>query len=196
MNWGLLQAWRQAAKASGLRTVVEILDVRQLEAIDQYADAFQVGARQGQGYALLQEVAKSPKPVFLKNGPGMRIDEILGAAESLARGRCRPRIIIRGSASFNDHVRWDKSVSLIPAIKDITGMPVLADPSHGTGRRDLVRPMALASVAAGADGRLIEAHPQPELSLSDAAQAVGLPAAASLVQDAMAVRRAAAGGSG
>lgn len=169
-----LKAMRVAARMNDLKTVIEVIDIRDLDTIAMYADAFQVGARQAQGYALLQELAKSGKEVFLKNGSGMKLDEILGACEYLARGNCRPRIVIRGSSSFHDHVRWDLSVSLIPAIKAITQVPVLVDPSHGTGRRDLVRPMALAGIAAGADGVLVEMHPKPDKSVSDAEQAVSL----------------------
>lgn len=184
MQHGLLRAWREAATAHGLKIVVEVLDVRELDAVHQVADAIQVGARQSQGYALLREVSKTSKPVFLKNGAGMRLDEILGACEYLVQGPCQPRIIIRGSASFHDHVRWDMSVSLVPAIKAITRVPVLVDPSHGTGRRDLVRPMGLAGVAAGADGILVEMHPRPEQSISDADQAVGVPDGMKLCVDA------------
>lgn len=174
LDMARLKMWSGVCRAQGLGNVVEVLDVRDIERVDDYATAFQVGARQGQGYALLNELSKTHKQVFLKNGAGMKLDEILGAAEYLARGRCEPRIIIRGSASFHDHVRWDMSVSLIPAIKKLTGIPVIGDPSHGTGRRDLVADMGMACIGAGADGILVEMHPNPDKSVSDSEQALSL----------------------
>lgn len=185
LQYGLLRFWKDIAIEYGLKIVVEVLDIRELSLIEPLADALQVGARQSQGYTLLTEVARVNKPVFLKNGPGMKLDEILGALEYLAQGICQPRLIIRGSSSFHDHVRWDLSISLIPAVKAITKIPVLVDPSHGTGRRDLVWPMAVAGVSAGADGLLVEMHPTPEKSLSDADQAVSQEVGRLIVEDAV-----------
>lgn len=170
----LLRMWSRIAKRHGLKIIVEVIDIRDLEYIDQYADAFQVGARQAQGYALLTEIAKTKKVVTLKRGSGMKLDEFLGAAEYLARGRCQPILIERGGASIHNHVRWDLSISLIAAVKRMTGMLIIVDASHGTGRRDLVEPMTLAGIAAGADGFLVEVHPNPEESMSDADQAYPL----------------------
>ncbi len=184
LNYANLKMWKGVCRTNGIKNIVEVIDIRDIEKIDQFADAFQVGARQSQGYALLNEIAKTDKPVFIKNGAGMKLDEILGAVEYLARGRCKPRIIIRGSSSFHNHVRWDMSVSLIPAIKTLTGVPVIADPSHGTGRRDLVRPMGMAGVAAGADGILVEMHPDPDRSVSDSEQAITLEDGKALCLDA------------
>lgn len=168
---GLLRRWASAAHKAGLKIIVEVLDVRQIEYLDQYADAFQVGARQMQHYALLQELSQSSKVVTLKRNPGSTLDEFLGAAEYLARGRCRPVLIERGGSTLMNHVRWDLSISLIAAVKKITKIPIIVDASHGTGRRDLVEPMTLAGVAAGADGYLVEVHPDPQNSLSDSDQA-------------------------
>lgn len=171
---GLLRMFASEARRHGLKTIIEVIDIRDLDYIDQYADAFQVGARQGQGYALLTELSKSRKVVTLKRGAGMKLDEFLGAAEYLARGRCQPILIERGGVSIHDHVRWDLSLSLIAAAKRLTKIPILVDASHGTGRRDLVRPMTLAGLAAGADGFLAEVHPCPEKSISDSDQAYPL----------------------
>lgn len=184
MGWALLKTWKGIARENGLAINVEVLDLRDFERIAEYADAIQVGARQSQGYALLKEVRRFKGPVFLKNGTGMKIDEILGACEYLMDGNCRPHLIIRGSSTFHNHVRWDLSVSLIPAIKALTKVPVIVDPSHGTGRRDLVTPVGRAGMAAGADGILVEMHPKPDESVSDAEQALSLEAGVNLCKDA------------
>lgn len=189
----LLRKWASSVREAGLKTIVEVLDIRQVDYIDQYADAFQVGARHMQDYALLKELSKSRKTVTLKRAVGATLDEFLGAAEYLARGRCAPMLIERGSATHMNHVRWDLSVSLIAAIKGTTGLPVIVDASHGTGRRDLVLPMTLAGVAAGADGFLVEVHPDPEKSLSDADQAYPLWGLQDMVRKATNVRAAASG---
>lgn len=171
----LVQAFHGAAKDNGLLTVIEILDYSTyaLSRIAPYADCFQVGARQMQNYTLLRTLGSYGRTVFLKRNPGATMDEWLGAAEHLlVGGPCHPALIERGSASSSGHVRWDLSISMIPAVQAITSVPVIVDPSHGTGRRDLVPAMAMAGVAAGADGVLLEVHPDPERSLSDADQAI------------------------
>lgn len=180
----LLKYWSSQVRKAGLKTVVEVLDVRQVEKVDRYADVFQVGARHCQDYALLVELSKSKKVVTLKRNPGMTLDEFLGAAEYLARGRCSPILIERGSATQMNHVRWDLSISLIAAAKRLTNLPVLVDASHGTGRSDLVWPMTMAGLAAGADGFLVEVHPDPEKSMSDADQAVHLLSLAPMIAKA------------
>lgn len=159
------------AYKANLKIIVEILDVRQLELIDGWASAFQIGARHMQDYVLLGELSKTKKPVFLKRNMGATLDEFLGSAEYLCKGKCQPHLIERGSSTFHNHVRWDLSMSIIATIKTMTGLPILVDASHGTGRRDLVYPMTMAGIAAGADGFLCEVHPDPELSVSDADQA-------------------------
>lgn len=170
----LLKTWKEVARRYDLKIIVEVIDVRQIELLDQYADAFQVGARQAQGYVLLNEISQTNKIVTLKRGKGMNLDEFLGAAEYLTRGRCTPILIERGSATQMNHVRWDLSVSIIPAIKRLTKIPIIIDAAHGTGRRDLVYDMTLAGVQAGADGYLVEVHPNPEQSISDSDQAYPL----------------------
>lgn len=169
----LVKAYHQAAKDNGLKNIIEILDYRQIELLIEYADCFQVGARSQQNYTLLRELGKTWKTIFLKRNTGCTIDEWLGSAEHLlAAGNCCPVLIERGSSTHMNHVRWDLSISTIPAVKAITDIPIIVDASHGTGRRDLVEPMTLAGIAAGADGCLVEVHNDPENSLSDPDQAI------------------------
>ena len=170
----LLETWAEIAHRYGHKIIVEVVDLRDIELIDRYADAFQVGARQGQGYALLKEISKTDKTVTLKRGTGMTVDEFLGAAEYLLEGNCKPILIERGSVSYHNHVRWDLSVSVIAAIKCETNLPIIVDASHGSGRRDLVWRLTMAGLGAGADGFLVEVHPEPDKSLSDSEQAFPL----------------------
>lgn len=170
----LLQEWKRVASSYGLKIIVEVLDIRDLELLDDYADAYQVGARHMQDYVLLTELSQVKKIVALKRHPGSNLHEFLGAAEYLCRGVCSPILVERGSSTFMDHVRWDLCVSLIAAVKEKTKLPIIVDASHGSGRRELVEPLTLAGIAAGADGFLVEVHPNPEQSLSDARQAYPL----------------------
>lgn len=170
----LLFDWKEIAKKHKLDIVVEVLDIRLLDVIDRAADAFQIGARHMQDYALLKEISKTPKTVFLKRNMGAKLDEFLGACEYLLQGSCKPVLIERGSSSYHDHVRWELSVSTIAAIKNKCHVPIIVDASHGSGRRSLVLPLTLSGIAAGADGFLVETHPTPDLSLSDANQAYPL----------------------
>jgi 3-deoxy-7-phosphoheptulonate synthase len=171
----LIADFAGAARRRGLKTIIEVLDYRpeSIDMIYPYADCFQVGCRQMQNYALLRRLGATEKQIFLKRHPGATLDEWLGAAEHLLYGgRCELALVERGSVSHVDHCRWDLSISMIPAAKAITDIPVIVDASHGTGRRDLVEPMTLAGVAAGADGLLVEVHPEPDKSLSDPEQAI------------------------
>lgn len=177
VDFKLIEEFHAAANRNGLQNVVEILDYSNgiINDISFFADCFQVGCRQMQNYKLLRLLGGMNRPIFLKRNPGSTIDELLGAAEHILSEGCKELILIeRGSATNANHVRWDLSISMIPAVKTITKIPILVDASHGTGRRDLVGPMTLAGIAAGADGCLIETHPNPELSLSDSDQAVSL----------------------
>lgn len=178
VNETLIQEFSRAAHDYGMRCVLEVLDYRPeaLAIYDKYADAYQVGARQMQNYQLLRLLAKRKRPVFLKRNTGSTVDEWLGAMDHLLTGNlCEPILIERGSSSHMDHVRWDLSISAIPAVHAINpDLAVIVDASHGTGRRDLVAPMTLAGLAAGADGFLCEVHPDPDRSLSDAQQAYPL----------------------
>jgi 3-deoxy-7-phosphoheptulonate synthase len=162
------------AKANGLKTILEVIDLRLLDRLASVADALQVGARHMQDYTLLNEIKHFDGDVTIKRGVGQNMDEFLGAVEYLMGGKCKPILIERGSSTYHNHCRWDLSISMIPAVKAVTGLPIIVDASHGTGRADLVEPMTLAGVAAGADGWLVECHPCPEQSLSDANQAISI----------------------
>jgi len=169
----LFLATKNAAKNFKLKNIIEVLDYRDLDWLDQFASCYQVGCRQQQNYTLLRSLGQTGKPVFLKRHPGSTLDEFLGSAEHLLFGGVKELYLIeRGSSTHMNHVRWDLSISMIPAIKAITKIPVLVDSSHGTGRRDLVGPMALAGIAAGASGLLVETHHDPKNSLSDQDQAL------------------------
>jgi 3-deoxy-7-phosphoheptulonate synthase len=169
----LIASYHYAAKKNRLENIIEVLDYRDMDWLDQYADCYQVGCRQMQNYTLLKEVGLSGKPVFLKRGQGTTIDEFLCSADQVLANGCKEIYLIeRGSSTNATHVRWDLSISMIPAIKALTKMPILVDGSHGTGRRDLVEPMTLAGIAAGADGCLVEFHNDPDKSISDSDQAL------------------------
>lgn len=169
----LIMYYGYIAKKNKLKNIIEVLDYRDLDYLDPHAACYQVGCRQMQNYTLLRELGKTNKPVFLKRHPGSTIDEFLGAAEHLLTGGVKELYLIeRGSSTHMNHVRWDLSISLIPAVKQICNVPIIVDASHGTGRSDLVAPMTLAGVVAGADGVLVETHHDPANSLSDHEQAL------------------------
>ena len=173
----LMKFYHRTAEDYGMKNIIEVLDygVDHFEKCDSYASAFQVGARQMQNYMLLKILAQFNKPVFLKRSMGATMDEWLGAAEwLLASGLRELYLIERGSCSHLNHVRWEPSISIIPAVKCLTKIPILIDASHSTGRRDLIEPVTLAGIAAGADGCLIETHYDPDNSLSDSEQATPL----------------------
>jgi len=162
------------AHKQGLKIIIEVLDLRDIDYILQFADALQIGARHSQDYALLKEVKQFSGDVTIKRGMHQNMDEFLGSVEYLMGGKCKPIMIERGGVSYHNHVRWDLSISMIPAIKIRTNIPIIVDASHGTGRSDLVLPMTMAGIASGADGYLVECHPEPKKSLSDPLQAIGL----------------------
>lgn len=171
----LINAFHLAANTNGMQNIIEILDYSEdsLNFILPYADCVQVGARQMQNYTLLRKLGATGKPVFLKRHPGATLDEWLGAAEHVLTAGCTELYLIeRGSSTNANHVRWDLSISMIPAVQYLSAIPMICDASHGTGRSDLVVPMTLAGVAAGANGILVEVHEDPLNSLSDSDQAI------------------------
>lgn len=189
----LIQHYYGAAKFAKLKNVIEVLDYtdEKLDLVAGLCDVFQVGCRQMQNYTLLRKLGQFGKPVFLKRHPGSTLDEWLGAAEHLLAGGVKELCLIeRGTSTHLNHVRWDLSLSLIPAAKALTKIPVICDASHGTGRRDLVEPMTLAGVAAGAKGILVEVHETPEKSLSDADQAVSPETFKSIMKKTKLIREA------
>lgn len=171
----LIQNYHGAAQMNGLQNIIEIIDYSDaaLEMVLKYADCVQVGARAMQHYPLLRKLGSLNKPVFLKRHPGSTVDEWLGAAEHVLTAGCPELYLIeRGTSSYHTDVRWCPTVHTIPSVQSICNIPVVFDASHSTGRRDFVTPMALAGVAAGANGLLCEVHFSPEKSLSDADQAI------------------------
>jgi len=164
---------REAADAHGLLVVSEVMDHTQIPLVAQYADILQIGARNMQNYNLLREAGKQPKPVLLKRGISATIEELLLSAEYImAAGNYDVILCERGIRTFESYTRNTMDISAIPVVKKLSHLPIVADPSHGTGRRDKVAPMARAAVAAGADGLLIEVHPDPDRALSDGAQSL------------------------
>jgi 3-deoxy-7-phosphoheptulonate synthase len=168
-----LRMLREAADRNGLLVVSEVMDPSQIELVATYADLLQVGARNMQNYNLLRELGHQRKPVLLKRGIAATIEELLLSAEYILSGGNYDVILCeRGIRTFETYTRNTLDISAIPVVKKLSHLPIVADPSHGTGRRDQVVPMARAAVAAGADGVIIEVHPNPDRALSDGAQSL------------------------
>ncbi len=168
-----LHLLRAAADKHGLLVVSEVMEIAQIPLLSQYTDILQVGARNMQNFNLLRELGKQRKPVLLKRGISATIEELLLSAEYvLAGGNYDVILCERGIRTFETYTRNTMDISAIPVVKSLSHLPMIADPSHGTGRRDKIAPMARAAVAAGADGLLIEVHPDPDHALSDGAQSL------------------------
>jgi 3-deoxy-7-phosphoheptulonate synthase len=168
-----LQLLRAAANAHNLKLISEVMDANQIELIGRYADIYQVGARNMQNFTLLRELGHARKPVMIKRGLSATIEEWLMSAEYVLSGGNTDVILCeRGIRTFETATRNTLDVSAIPVVKQLSHLPVIADPSHGTGRRDKVAAMARAAVAAGADGLIIEVHNDPDHALSDGAQSM------------------------
>jgi 3-deoxy-7-phosphoheptulonate synthase len=166
-----LRMLRDAAAAHNLKLVSEVMDPSQIELVDRYADIFQVGARNMQNFSLLRELGRARKPVLLKRGISATIEEWLLSAEYVLGGGNMDVVLCeRGIRTFETYTRNTLDFSAIPIVKKLSHLPIFVDPSHGTGRRDKVAPMARAAVAAGADGLIIEVHVDPDRALSDGAQ--------------------------
>jgi 3-deoxy-7-phosphoheptulonate synthase len=170
-----LKMMRGAADKYGLLVISEVMDHTQIPVMIEYVDVFQVGARNMQNYNLLKELGKVSKPVLLKRGISATIEELLLSAEYIMSGGNYNVVLCeRGIRTFENATRNTLDISAIPVIKKLSHLPIVVDPSHGTGRRDKVPPMARAAVAAGADGLLIEVHSDPDKALSDGAQSLYL----------------------
>jgi 3-deoxy-7-phosphoheptulonate synthase len=168
-----LRLLRRAADDHGLLAVTEVMDSSQIEVVSEFADILQVGARNMQNFALLTGLGKTRKPVLLKRGMSSTLEELLLSAEYIMAGGNHEVILCeRGIRTFETHTRNTMDISAIPILKSLSHLPVFADPSHGTGLRDKVIPMARAAVAAGADGLLVEVHHDPEKALSDGPQSL------------------------
>lgn len=168
-----LKYMREAADLTGLKVITEVMDVENLPLVCKYADMLQVGARNMQNFQLLQAIGKTGMPVALKRGISGTIDEWIHAAEYIANeGNFNILFVERGIRSYEPYTRNTFDLSAVPAIKKLSHFPIMVDPSHGTGRWDMVTPMAMAGVAAGADALMVEIHPEPEKALSDGPQSL------------------------
>ena len=170
-----LKLLAEAREQTDMPVVSELLATEELELVERYIDVIQIGARNMQNYALLRKVGASRCPVLLKRGMSATLEEFLLAAEYIMAGGNRKVILCeRGIRTFSDHSRFTLDLNIVPQLKKISHLPVFVDPSHGTGHRDLVIPMARAAIAAGADGIMVEVHPEPKKALSDGGQALTL----------------------
>ena len=168
-----LQMLRAAADRHDLKLITEVMEVSQIELIERYADILQVGARNMQNFSLLRELGRARTPVLLKRGISATIEEWLLSAEYVLAGGNKSVILCeRGIRTFESYTRNTLDISAIPVVQQLSHLPVIVDPSHGTGRRDKVAPMARAAVAAGADGLIIEVHCDPDHARSDGAQSL------------------------
>ena len=168
-----LELLAQIKKETGLSIITEVMSLYDVELVVKYADIMQIGTRNMQNFNLLEEVGKTGKPVMLKRGLSATIQEWMLAAEYImAQGNKRVILCERGIRTFETYTRNTMDLSAIPVIKKVSHLPIVADPSHGTGKWYLVAPMALAAVAAGADGLIIEVHPQPDAALKDGPQSL------------------------
>ncbi len=168
-----LRLLAEARSETGLGVVTEAIDVETFDLVEQYADCVQIGARNMQNFSLLRRAGRSRLPVLLKRGMSSTLDEFLMAAEYiLSEGNYQVILCERGVRTFADHTRNTLDLSVVPAVERLSHLPIIVDPSHGTGKRDKVLPMARAAVAAGADGLMIEVHPNPDLALSDGYQSL------------------------
>ena len=171
-----------------LPVVTEAIDETSLKLVDAYADCIQIGARNMQNFSLLKAAGRASKPVLLKRGMAATLEELLLSAEYImAEGNYNVMLCERGVRTFADHTRNTLDLSVIPAIKRISHLPILADPSHGTGKRNKVAPMSRAAIAAGADGVIIEVHHKPEEALSDGPQSITPEAFAQIVREVDAI---------
>jgi 3-deoxy-7-phosphoheptulonate synthase len=178
-----LELLAEAREASGLAIVTEVVAPEDVPLVARYADVLQVGARNMQNYRLLEAVGRSDVPVLLKRGPAATLEELLLAAEYvLAGGNRNVMLCERGIRTFESHTRFTLPLATVPWLHARTHLPVIVDPSHGTGHAGLVTSMAAASVAAGADGLIVEVHPDPKSAASDASQTIDLPTFAAMME--------------
>jgi 3-deoxy-7-phosphoheptulonate synthase len=179
-----LRLLQEASEETGLGVVTEVMSEGDVETVVEYADMLQVGARNMQNFSLLRKLAKAPRPILLKRGPSATVKEWLLAAEYLlAGGNGNVVLCERGIKTFETATRNTLDLAAVALVKELSHLPVLADPSHGTGLRNLISPMSKAAVAAGADGLIIEVHPCPERALSDGPQSLDLSMFADLMKD-------------
>lgn len=183
-----LKLLAEAREATGLGIITEAIDVETFDLVERYTDCIQIGARNMQNYSLLRRAGRSSKPVLLKRGMSATLEEFLMAAEYiLAGGNYQVILCERGVRTFADHTRNTLDLSVVPAVQSLSHLPIIVDPSHGTGKRDKVRPMALAAVAAGASGLIVEVHPHPDQALSDGYQTITPEQFSGIIRDSRAI---------
>ncbi len=177
-----LEILADVSRSYGLPVVTEVMSIAQIAPVVTYADMLQVGSRNMQNFELLKAIGQAGKPVLLKRGLSATIEEFVMAAEYIV-SHGNPNVVMceRGIRSFDNYTRNVLDLGAVVALKQLTHLPVIVDPSHAVGKRELVAPLAKAAVACGADGLIIECHPQPEKSVSDARQALSLPDMVDLV---------------
>ncbi len=184
----------EAREQTGLGIITEAVDTETIDLVERYADCIQIGARNMQNFSLLRRAGRARKPVLLKRGMSSTLEEFLMAAEYiLSEGNYNVILCERGVRTFADHTRNTLDLSVVPSVQNLSHLPIIVDPSHGTGKRDKVVPMALASVAAGASGLIVEMHPHPERALSDGYQSLDPEQFAAMVDQCQAVARLLAG---
>jgi 3-deoxy-7-phosphoheptulonate synthase len=168
-----LKLLKKARERTGLPVITEVMNTTEVNLVEQYADIIQIGARNVQNFALLKQVGRARKPVLLKRGMMTTIEELLMAAEYiLSEGNNEVILCERGIRTFETATRNTLDISAVPVLKELTHLPVIVDPSHASGHWKYVSPLAKAAVAVGADGLLIEVHPEPEKAISDGAQSL------------------------
>ncbi len=183
-----LKLLAEARHATGLGIVTEAIDVETFDLVEHYADCVQIGARNMQNFSLLRRAGRSRLPILLKRGMSSTLEEFLMAAEYiLSEGNYNVVLCERGVRTFNDHSRNTLDLSVVPAVQKLSHLPIIVDPSHGTGKRDRVHPMAMASIAAGAAGLLVEVHPSPDKALSDGHQSLHPAQFTEVVRDCRAI---------
>lgn len=186
-----LELLQEAGRRFNLKVVTEVMHVRKVEEVCEYADILQVGTRNAQNYEILKEVGLSKKPVLLKRGMTAKLEEWLLAAEYIASAGNENIILCeRGIRTFETHTRNTLDLSSVPALASLTHLPVIVDPSQGTGRRELVPPMSKAAIACGADGLLVEVHPNPDKAIKDGVQSIDIRAYEKLMPELSAVASA------
>jgi 3-deoxy-7-phosphoheptulonate synthase len=179
-----LRFLKEASEATGLPIVTEVMSEVDVETVAEYADMLQVGARNMQNFSLLRKLATVPRPILLKRGPSATVKEWLLAAEYLlAGGNSNVVLCERGIKTFETATRNTLDLAAVALVKELSHLPVVADPSHGTGLRSLITPMSKAAVGAGADGLMVEVHPCPERALSDGPQSLDLNGFAELMKE-------------
>ncbi|HLH38962.1 MAG TPA: 3-deoxy-7-phosphoheptulonate synthase [Bryobacteraceae bacterium] len=183
-----LKLLAEARAETGLGIVTEAIDVETFDLVENYADCVQIGARNMQNYSLLRRAGRSRLPILLKRGMSATLEEYLMAAEYiLSEGNYNVILCERGVRTFNDHSRNTLDLSVVPAVRKLSHLPIVVDPSHGTGKRDRVHPMGLAAIACGAAGLLVEVHPTPDHALSDGQQSLYPEQFAHLVEECRAI---------